>query len=99
MNLPQVEFHPEAVAEAGAARAWYAERNVLSGEAFVAELDRAVDNIARTPETWPLYLHGTRRYLLRRFPFSVVYRARVDLVQIVAVAHARRRPGYWRTRR
>lgn len=41
------------------------------------------------------YLADTRRYLLRRFPFFVVFREVADRVQIVAVAHARRRPGYW----
>jgi len=42
---------------------------------------------------------GTRRYLLQRFPFSVVYRVEARRILIVAVAHARRRPSYWRSRR
>lgn len=92
------EFHPDAVAEANAAAAWYAERNPALRRAFIAELDRAVDSIRKSPEGWPGYEAGTRRYLMRRFPFMVVYREIGSTIQIVAVAHTRRRPGYWKTR-
>ena len=87
--------HPEAIAEARAARQWYASRSAEATEAFVAELDVALDRIGEAPRTWPPYLADTRRYLLRRFPFFVVFREVDDRVQIVAVAHARRQPGYW----
>jgi hypothetical protein len=50
------------------------ERNETAAEAFLAELDRAVELISESPMRWPNYLHGTRRFLLRRFPFGVVYR-------------------------
>lgn len=45
-----------------------------------------------------LALTNTRRNLLRRFPFSVAYRVELQRMLIVAVAHARRRPGYWKPR-
>jgi plasmid stabilization system protein ParE len=44
------------------------------------------------------YLENCRRILLHRFPFFIVYRFRQARIEIVAVAHARRRPGYWRER-
>ena len=62
------------------------------------ELDRAVELISERPEAGAPYVANTRRVLLRRFPFFVVYRVLVERVQIVAVAHARRRPGYWGAR-
>ena len=61
----------------------------------MAELDVAIERIEEAPQRWASYLAGTRRYLLRRFPFFVVFRESEESVQIVAVAHARRRPGYW----
>jgi toxin ParE1/3/4 len=97
MPLP-VGFHPQAVAEAAAAMEWYRKRNDAAGVAFMAELDRAVDSIADAPDRWPGYLHGTRRFLLRRFPFLVVYRQVPNGIEVVAVAHGRRRPGYWKGR-
>lgn len=88
-------LHPEAIAEARAARHWYESRSAAAAAAFMAELDVAIERIEEAPTAWPRYLEATRRYLLRRFPFFVVYRESGDGVQIVAVAHARRRPGYW----
>jgi plasmid stabilization system protein ParE len=93
-----VEFHPDAVQEAQSAFAWYRDRNDSTAEAFLAELDRAVEVISETPMRWPIHIHGTRRFLLHRFPFGVVYRELGDTLQIVAVAHGRRRPGYWKDR-
>ena len=79
-----VEFHPEAIAEAFAAASWYRERSPRAGEAFLSEIDHAVDRIAEAPEAWPPYLYGTHRYLLIRFPFSVVSRKVSNTIQIVA---------------
>lgn len=61
----------------------------------MAEVDRAVERIEEAPRRWPPYLAGTRRYLLRRFPFFIAFRESGEGVQVVAVTHARRRPGYW----
>ncbi len=40
-----------------------------------------------------------RRYILPRFPFSVIYRMKGELIEVVVVAHQRRKPGYWKSRR
>lgn len=94
----RLAFHPAAIAEAEAARNWYAERSKPAAVAFVAEVDRAVDLIARHPDRWALYKFGTRRLLLRRFPFSIVFRRRGETILVLAVEHQRRRPGYRRGR-
>jgi len=93
-----VEIHPQALEEAVAAKEWYGLQSRDAADAFIAELDRALKVISESPERWTQYLHKTRRYLLRRFPFAVVYRLHSTVVQVVAVAHAKRRPGYWRER-
>jgi toxin ParE1/3/4 len=96
---PSVDFHPDAVAEARAAFLWYFERNPAAANAFIAEIDHAVSAIRHSPQQWPRHLHGTRKYLLRRFPYGVIYRLSDAAIQVVAIAHGRRRPGYWKTRR
>ena len=98
MARPALEFHPEAVEEARAARRWYEQRSPTAAEAFVAELDASLDGILDDPDRFAFYLHGTRRCLLRRFPYVVVYRHTETTVQVIAVAHGRRKPGYWKTR-
>jgi plasmid stabilization system protein ParE len=94
----ELEYLEEALQEVEAAARWYAERSVTAAAAFSVEIDAAESAIARLPEAWPPFVHGTRRYLLQRFPFSVVYRIEDQRILIVAVAHARRRPGYWKAR-
>ncbi len=93
-----VVFHPAAVEEAQAARQWYATRSQSAADSFLAELDRGIEAVALAPERWPPFVHGTRRYLFQRFPFQLVYRVVNASVQVVALAHGRRRPGYWKLR-
>jgi len=93
-----VRLHPLAAEEAEGARAWYLARNPTVADAFVLELDGAIASIAEGPGRWPR-MHGRfRRYLLHKFPFSVVYLERPDFIEVIAVAHHRRKPGYWSKR-
>jgi plasmid stabilization system protein ParE len=98
MSPRRIDVHPEAVDEAQAAAQWYRERSALTADAFLAELDLAVERIAENPEMYPHYIRGTRRYLLQRFPFYLVYREHPEKLELVAIAHGRRRPGYWKKR-
>jgi plasmid stabilization system protein ParE len=88
----------EAVEEAEAAARWYAGRSAAAAAGFLNEIDAAESAIARLPEAWPRFDHGTRRYLLRRYPLSIIYRVESRRILIVAVAHGSRRPGYWKSR-
>lgn len=54
---------------------------------FLNEVDQAIARIAQNPEMWGDYLHGTRRYLLRHFPYLIVCILYESRVHIVAVAH------------
>ena len=93
-----VEFHEDAEEEAEAAVVWYAERNVAAARAFADELKVAVTSIAEDPTRLPTLGPERFFFLMRRFPYLVVYRVLDDRVQILAVAHVSRRPGYWRNR-
>lgn len=68
-----LEYLEEAVIEAEKAAQWYAARSATAVAGFVAELVAAESAIIRLPNAWPQYEHGTRRFLLRRYPFGVVY--------------------------
>ena len=96
--LRELEYLDEAIEEAETAARWYAERSSAAAEGFAEEIDAAIAAIEHTPDAWTRYDHGTRHYLLRRYPFSVVYRVEAVRILIVAVAHGRRRPGYWEPR-
>ena len=92
------EFHPEAEAEFIEAAAYY-ERNVPGlGERFGNEVRGTIERLLEYPELGFLINANLRRVMLTRFPYSLIYSATSDLLRVVAVAHARRRPGYWRPR-
>jgi toxin ParE1/3/4 len=97
-NLP-LEILPAAAAEALEAANWYRERSPKAALAFARELKQALTIIAESPATSPAYHHGTQRILLDRFPYEVVYRLFAERILVVAVAHYKRRPGYWQRRR
>ncbi len=98
MPGPPLLLHPDAVEEAQAAWQWYLERSQSAADSFLAEIDHGIEAISKAPERWPLFVHGTRRYLFRRLPFQIVYRVANYRIEVVAIAHGRRRPGYWKTR-
>ena len=94
-----VLLHPEAAAELGEAASFYAERAHRElGLAFIAEFERSINLLSERPELGALWRGTARRLPLRRFPYSVIYRLIDGTIQVLAVAHQRRRPGYWRKR-
>ena len=82
-----VSFHPAAREELRQARAWYEERSPLSALGFATEITRAIKQIAESAYSLPAAEDGTRRIILQRFPFSLVYRATKSEVVVVAGAH------------
>lgn len=98
MMLPVV-FHDAAEAELNEAAAYYAEARPGLGEAFIAEVQRAVDRIAASPLAGRAVERDVRWWVVKRFPYSVLYRVRDDHIRILAIAHQKRRPFYWRGRR
>src|SRR5918993_904771 len=96
--MTKIEIHPEAQVELEDARSWYRERSQVAARAFVTEVARAIRSIAESPEAWPRTRSNERRFVFKRFPYSIIYRIRQNEVFITALAHQRRRPGYWRGR-
>jgi len=92
------KFHPAAEREQDAAANWYAEESLDIAIRFLERIDSLYHRIANHPRQFPDYLQGTRRAVLDRFPFSIVFRESSDAIEIIAVAHARRKPGYWKAR-
>ena len=93
-----VEFHPEAAAEVIEAYQWYFERSENAADRFQKELDRAIEYIGDYPDRYARHDHGTRVFLLRRFPYLVIYKEYDEQIIVIAVAHDKRKPGYGRRR-
>lgn len=91
-------LHPEAEAELEQAAVWYDERRPGLGLEFLTAVRDGLDEVALHPLRWPVCSRRSRRYRLNRFPYAIIYQIVQDQVILLAVAHLRRRPGYWRKR-
>ena len=96
--MKEVRVDDRARREAREAAAWYADRGRLLGRKFRDELLAAISfAVARSSFCSP-YLHGTRRAFLNKFPYFVVFFDWDEKTFVVAIAHAKRREGYWKHR-
>ena len=91
-------FHPEAEEEYADAVQYYADIASTLGNQFYEEIERRIKEIRRQPGRFFRFSPPARRALAYKFPYLVVFWDQPDRVWIVAVMHAKRRPGYWRKR-
>jgi len=99
----RIRLHAEAIRELEASVTWYEAQQTGLGEEFLGEFSRAIEVISQSPRAWPVWPEWrsrmtVHRFVLHRFPFLLAYIVRREHILILAVAHARRRPGYWRER-
>ena len=88
----------EAEVELWEAVGYYEEKAAGLGLDFAAEVEASLESLKECPERWPLRADGTRRLLTQRFPFLIVYTLHQQHIWVVAIAHCKRRPGYWTDR-
>lgn len=88
-------FHLAALVESVEAGTYYDQQQLGLGAKFDEALQLATQAILEAPDRWPLQPDGTRRHLLKRFPYGVIYDYQEETVAVVAVMHLHREPGYW----
>jgi toxin ParE1/3/4 len=95
-----IELHAAGDAELWAAIDRFEQQEPGLGDRFEAAVYRALDSIAKAPYAWTpcAGLPGVRMFALWRFPFSIPYVVETGRIIVLAVAHAKREPGYWRER-
>ena len=98
MRSFDVAVLPDAEAEAREAFLWYFERSSIAADAFRVELFDAIDGLSETAEDWPEDQDRFRHYHLKHFPYTVMYEVLGRNVTVFAIAHQRKRPGYWKER-
>jgi toxin ParE1/3/4 len=94
--MKPVTFDGEAEDEFRAAASYYEAQRAGLGDHFVADVELAVQRIAQMPQAFPPHgASGLRKCFLRRLPYTLFFLELQDRIWIAAVAHQRRRPGYW----
>jgi plasmid stabilization system protein ParE len=97
MASKPLRFDPRAEQDYLTALAWYQERSITAASNFEHAVQQAIEKIHKTPQRWRVYFGDFRKYLLRQFPFNVVYLEFSSEIRVYAVAHTSRLPGYWRS--
>ncbi len=87
-----------AEAEVAEAFDWYESQREGLGAEFLVAIDDAIAQVCRQPYRWPKSTRETHRAVLKRFPYLIHYQIRPEIILVVAIAHAGRRPAYWRRR-
>lgn len=93
-----ITFDPIARAELAEAVAYYDQQREHLGDEFLTEVKHAVVRIRDFPNAWPQVSRRSKRCRVTRFPYGIIYQLLADEIRIIAVAHLRRRPTYWRRR-
>jgi toxin ParE1/3/4 len=95
----EIEFHPEAASELREATLYYQAQQAGLGERFLSAVEESLTRISNFPESFPVVFGHVRQCKVGRFPYAVIYRLQVNYIQVIALAHSRRKPRYWSRRR
>lgn len=97
--MKPVIIHSEAIEELDGTIAYYEDQKAGLGLDFLVEVEQAFGRIQQNPDLGSVYkVTGLRQYVIQRFPFLVFYAELEDCIWVVAIAHGKRRPDYWRRR-
>lgn len=98
MTQKHLRIRSEARSEINAAFEWYFQRSPIAADAFLAEIAVVLKRITAHPKLHPSFTQNTRRAVLDKFPYSVIFQEKNETILVIAVAHAKRRFNYWAQR-
>lgn len=94
----KISFLDAAQSEFDDAIDYYDQRSLGLGFEFAEEVEQALERIEHYPEAWSPLSSRVRRCLVNRFPYSVIYEIRPEIIIIVAIQHHHQEPESWRAR-
>jgi toxin ParE1/3/4 len=92
----RISFEPAAQAELDQAADFYDLESAGLGTEFIDAVEKALRELPAFPESGPVLLGATRKLVVDRFPYSVLYWIDGERIVVSAIAHESRRPEYWR---
>ena len=93
-----IRWHPEAQLEADEAARFYGERQPGLEQRFLDILEDALHRIHRRPQMYLKVAGDIHKCKLPRFPYGIIYRTKPEAIEVLAIMHLRREPGYWKSR-
>ncbi len=96
--MKRLRFGTEAQREFSAAALYYEQQQSGLGARFVTAIEQVASSVERAPEAYPQINDAIRKARIPRFPYGLIFRERPETIEVIAVMHLHRRPGYWRHR-
>ena len=96
--MKPILVRPAAAADIEDVFAWYQAQRFGLGEEFREALRSTLNLVAENPQLYQVIYRGTRRALLKRFPYGVFFREYPQVIIVIACMHGRRNPKRWRSR-
>jgi plasmid stabilization system protein ParE len=96
--MSRIEIRPQAETEIAEAANWYEQHSPGLGVTFVQTIANALSLITEQPSAFTPIGRGARRFVLRRFPYAIIYRQEGGTVVVYSCFHGHRNPRRWRER-
>ncbi|OGW12695.1 MAG: hypothetical protein A2W77_05000 [Nitrospinae bacterium RIFCSPLOWO2_12_39_16] len=93
-----VIVRPEAEDDLREVFSWYEDSRIGLGYDFLLQVDAGINFIKRNPEIHPIEYKGTRKHILKRFPYKIIYFVEEEKIIVLAVLHGRRNPALLKNR-
>jgi toxin ParE1/3/4 len=90
---------PEAEDDLKEAYSWYEDKRTGLGDDFLLQVEAGLNATAKTPTIHPIEYKGTRKHLIKRFPYKIIYLVENEQIIVLAVIHGRRSPALIKKRR
>lgn len=85
-------IRPEAENDLKEAFSWYEDKRKGLGHDFLLQVEAGLRFIERNPEIPPMEYKGTRKHLIKRFPYKIIYLVEKERIIVLAVTHGKRSP-------
>ena len=94
----KVVYHPEAFEEFIEAAEYYEVCSPGLGNRFIDSIEKGVSHLLQNAFLYKPDKLGRRKYIIKKFPYLLIYKIKDNCIFILAAAHAARKPGYWKYR-
>ena len=88
----KVIVRPEAEDDLKEAFSWYEDNRTGLGHDFLMQVDAGINFVKRNPDVHPIEYKGTKKHLIKRFPYKIIYLVEEEKIVILAVIHGKRNP-------
>ena len=94
----KVAFLEPAQYELEEAVEYYNQQHHNLGSDFLSEVVDSIGRITEYPDAWQSLTARTRRCVIHRFPYGIIYQIRSDIILVIAISNLHRKPTYWQDR-